>query len=441
MSSILDVDCELMRLFHLNHSTEEPWYTIYTCLYVSFTLASFASNALLLLALYMNNKKRRGGLNNPNRILLRPTRSSDKTRDFLVAHLATFDLFISFTMPFTALDALSKYWPMGPDTEIICRLVKSIPSTAVYSSSMIVVTIAIHCCRQIICHSGRQLSPANLRYITPAILVISLLMSSPVFYYAKLYYIIAPSPQNNYSSVTLAVQNDTDFLHISPSFNLSSFPVIENLNGSNDFPALLSNLSSSMSKLKETTSGCNEDEWFDTKDWLDVIYCIEDWPFESGLAEQGYPMDRLYYSLFSLFFQLIIPGIIISVSYFLIYRKLRNQSIARERMLGGNRNTERIEREHARSKRRNKMLAIMSLLFLISWLPLSIIGTLLDSKPDILGKDIGVVTLVFMTCHLIGMSSAFVNPIIYGYSNKHIRSGNYSMLYSYYSNNSNFILG
>ena len=64
-----------------------------------------------------------------------------------------------------------------------------------------------------------------------------------------------------------------------------------------------------------------------------------------------------------------------------------------------------------------------------SWLPLSIIGVLLDAKPDILGNDIEVVNIVFMTCHLLGMSSAFVNPIIYGYTNKQIRIGNYSMLY------------
>ena len=437
MSSMVEIDPKLVRLFHLNHSTEEPWHTIYVCLYVSFTLASFTSNALLLLALYLNNKKRRGGFTNSTRTLIGQRRCSDNTRIFLVVHLAIFDLFISFTMPFTALDALSKYWPLGQETEIICRLVKSIPSIAVYSSSMIVVTIAIHCCRQIICHSSRQLLTTDLRYITPAILLISVLMSSPIFYYAKLYYIIVPIPRNDHSSITLDIENENETLHMYPSFNLSTFPITEALNGSNDFPSLIANLTSTIAKLNETTSEFNEPELLAKEYLLHVMYCIEDWPFYSGREDQGYHMDRLYYSLFSLLFQLIIPGVVISVSYFLIYRKLRNQSISREQIMGENRNAERIEREHARYKRRNKMLATMALLFLTSWLPLSIIGILLDSKPDILGKDIEVVTIVFMTCHLIGMASTFVNPIIYGYSNKNIRRGNFSMLYSYFSSNWN----
>ena len=97
--------------------------------------------------------------------------------------------------------------------------------------------------------------------------------------------------------------------------------------------------------------------------------------------------------------------------------------MTRQQMLNQSGNTERLEREHNRTKRRNKLMAIISSIFLISWLPLSIVGNLLDAHPRILGDDIEVVTIVFMTCHLVGMSSAFANPIIYGYTNKHIRKG------------------
>ena len=75
-------------------------------------------------------------------------------------------------------------------------------------------------------------------------------------------------------------------------------------------------------------------------------------------------------------------------------------------------------------------MAIMSLIFLMAWLPLSIIGVLLDSQPDILGIDHELVAIVFMTCHLIGMSSAFANPIIYGYCNKNIRKGKYHLMFN-----------
>ena len=413
----MEIDCKLTKLFHLNQSTEQPWHTIYIGLYVSFTIASFTCNALLLMSLYLQSKTRRprGTTNN----------NTEKTRDILVAHLAAFDLLLSITMPFTALDALSKYWPLGSDTEMICRLVKSIPSVAVYSSSMIIVTIAVNCCHTIICHSGQQLKPRHLKYITPTIVVIAIVMSSPIFYYAKLYFIVDPVPYNE-STTSHDIGNTT--FEVTTSLHLTKLAVEDN-HGNESFLVFPT---SPMNGINETINDtidmgspeCTEEEKFEDEDWFNVVYCIEDWPFEEGPTKDS-PMDRVYYSLFSLFFQLIIPGIIISVSYFLIYQRLRRQSITRERMMSENRSSERLEREHQRSKRRNKMLAIMSLIFLISWLPLSIIGVLLDSKPDILGNDIELVTIVFMTCHLIGMSSAFANPIIYGYSNKNIRRGNY----------------
>ena len=414
----MQLDCNLMRLYHFNQSTDDPWHTIFISLYAFFTFASFTCNALLLLALYWHNHKRREMSSIPNTIRLRHLRSSEKTRDILIAHLATLDLLLSFTMPFTALDVLSKFWPLGPDTEILCRLAKSVPSTVVYSSSMIIVVIAINCYRQILCLSKPQLSPANLAYITPAILVIAIGMSSPIFYYARLYSLVKPAATENQLTAIFIMPNDTDMLNTwsSPSFNTTP-------------PNQVFNMSHFVApEVIAINSECKGDEDFVEEDWSHVTYCIEDWPFNTENDLE--PMNRLYYSIFSLTFQLIIPGIVISLSYFLIYRKLQKQSITRRRMLQ-NQNTERIERENNRSKRRNKLMAIISTIFLISWLPLSIIGTLLDAYPNILGNDIEIVTIVFVSCHLIGMSSACANPIIYGYTNKYIRKGKYSKLYIY----------
>ena len=420
----MDVDCKLMKLFRLNQSTEQPWHSVYIFLYVVFTLASFASNALLLLALYFNYTKRHHpGLSRSNSVggfqnRVRP-KPSERTRDILVAHLATFDLLLSITMPFTALDALSKYWPLGPDTELVCRVVKSFPSIAVYSSSMIIVTIAINCCRQILYPSSQQLSSGSLKYITPFILLISILMSSPIFYYARLYHIIEPHEWYNQSTSLLASKNDMETLSLS---NLSDFGGIASTENYNLSSRSIFQLNESV-EYEKNHSMCKEDEIFSHEDWLHVIYCIEDWPFKMG--HELKPMDRLYYSLFSLVFQLIIPCIVISVSYFLIYQRLNEHSATRERLLSVQHgNNERIEREQSRSKRRNKLMAIISSIYLISWLPLSVIGILLDAHPQILGDDIEVVTIWFMSFHLIGMASAFANPIIYGYTNKHIRKGN-----------------
>ena len=80
--------------------------------------------------------------------------------------------------------------------------------------------------------------------------------------------------------------------------------------------------------------------------------------------------------------------------------------------------------ENNRNKRRNKLLVTISLVYLITWLPLGIIGTLSDANINIFGDNAEVTAMIFMTCHLIGMSSACANPIIYGFRNKHVRKGN-----------------
>ena len=86
---------------------------------------------------------------------------------------------------------------------------------------------------------------------------------------------------------------------------------------------------------------------------------------------------------------------------------------------------EKVQRETRRCNRRNKQIAIISLVYLLSWLPLGLINVILDSNPDVLGKDMSKVTMVVLTCHLIGMCSAIANPVIYGYTSKHIRQGTY----------------
>ena len=69
-------------------------------------------------------------------------------RNILIGLLATSDLLLSCTMPLTAIDALTKYWPFGKDTVSLCRIVKSSSAVAVYLSSMTLIAIAgdrYHC--------------------------------------------------------------------------------------------------------------------------------------------------------------------------------------------------------------------------------------------------------------------------------------------------------
>merc|ERR1719336_860381 len=67
------------------------------------------------------------------------------------------------------------------------------------------------------------------------------------------------------------------------------------------------------------------------------------------------------------------------------------------------------------------MLAI-SLVYLCSWLPLGTINVLLDMYPDILGSDPTHAIIMLLVCHIVGMTSTSLNPVIYGFTNKAVRT-------------------
>ena len=81
-------------------------------------------------------------------------------------------------------------------------------------------------------------------------------------------------------------------------------------------------------------------------------------------------------------------------------------------------------REHERAKVTNRTLITISLVFCFCWLPLNLIGTILDAKPELFSNATDQMTIIYMLCHIVGMTSACINPIIYGYFHEHIRQGN-----------------
>ena len=122
-----------------------------------------------------------------------------------------------------------------------------------------------------------------------------------------------------------------------------------------------------------------------------------------------------------MFAQVIVPFFVISFCYYSVYKRLQRQSTIQKRVL---KTEERIRKENNRNKRRNKVLLTISLVYLITWLPLGIFGALSDANAEVFGKHPDTTTIIFMICHLIGMSSSCANPIIYGFRNKHLRKGN-----------------
>ena len=393
------VIAELKRIYNVNRSVPRPYYILFFVFYLVLSVLAFLSNLLLLISLRRHNKKSRvcRKISNTNVFqrphCIRKQKAPDKSRDLLIGYLATLDLLLSITMPFTALDVLSNYWPLGPNSEIFAKLTRATPTFIVYSSSMTIILIAINCYRQILHSSERQLNPKKIQYCMILIIFISAIVSTPIFYFTKL----EPLVNNK--------------LRILLDYTKSN---IQDTNLSNQ-----TNQSVNSSYPREVVASDNDTSSIykqNIEDFNSITFLVDEWPNENSWAGN----TRLYYSILSMLAQLIAPFFVISFCYYSVYKRLQRQSAIQKRVL---RTEERIRKENDRNKRRNKVLLTISLVYLITWLPLGIFGALSDAKVDIFGKNPDTTTMTFMVCHLIGMSSSCANPIIYGFRNKHIRKG------------------
>lgn len=139
-----------------------------------------------------------------------------------------------------------------------------------------------------------------------------------------------------------------------------------------------------------------------------IAYCIEEWPIEHG---------RAYYSAFSLCIQYMLPILIVTGAYTLIYDKLKNRiSVSTTTTTITDRNLER----GRRMRRTNCLLFSIAIIFGISWLPLNIFNL----YSDIYLTDHPVtqsIMVSYAVCHMIGMSSACSNPLLYGWLNENFR--------------------
>ena len=399
-------------LYYLNQSTDDPWHWIFMALYIVLTASALVSNSLLLLGVkcvHSNMRNREMQSATHVNIRARQTKPCEMTRDMLISYLATLDIFLSLTIPFSALDGLSKFWPLGTNTELLCRATKASPSFVVYSSSMVIMLIATNFYRQIVYPYKRQISPSSLKYIMSFIILFSLCLSFPQFYYTKI--VQPPPPLKNASQINQTKKfSDSDFGNISSVESNLTFEL--NVHES-EYP----NKTHGYDQEEGPVDECKH---LDEHGWSHVVFCVEEWPFGADSLDGN---GRLYYTLITFSLQLVVPLILISFCYFRIYCKLSKQEIVRRSLLNLH-DAERLRRTEMRCKRRNQKMLAISLVYLISWFPLGIISILLDYNPFIFGSNTAHVAAIFVTCHLVGMLSASLNPVIYGYKNKEIRKGN-----------------
>lgn len=144
---------------------------------------------------------------------------------------------------------------------------------------------------------------------------------------------------------------------------------------------------------------------------LDVLhsidYCIENWPLEHG---------RAYYSVFAMVFQYVIPILIVTVAYMGILRKLKHRMV---RATKATQLDDKKRRDKQRIRKTNLLLFSVAIIFGLSWLPLNILNIVADMI--VIPISDSKFRIFFAICHMIGMSSACSNPLLYGWLNDNFR--------------------
>jgi len=131
-----------------------------------------------------------------------------------------------------------------------------------------------------------------------------------------------------------------------------------------------------------------------------VDYCFEDWPA---------PYWSLAYSIGSSVFQFIIPVIVIILTHASICARL----------------SRRFRHNNPRNKTQQLLVAIAAT-FVSCWLPLNLFnlmdsaGVLPSTANDRWQHEVKLT--IYALCHLAGMSSACINPVLYGWLNQNLRA-------------------
>ncbi|XP_023342725.1 neuropeptide F receptor [Eurytemora carolleeae] len=179
-------------------------------------------------------------------------------------------------------------------------------------------------------------------------------------------------------------------------------------------------------------------------------YCLEEWAWKQGRlyysiyqyslfnyyilgsAILQFISGRLYYSISVLCIQLLLPATIITLAHTAIHRKLASMPMRQRRQ---QQQQERQQQQQQQQPKRSgephmdrtqKVLILVILVFSISWLPLNLLNLLRDVGISIssgLEGRIGDILdrIIFSIVHILAMSSAVSNPIIYSYFNQGFR--------------------
>ncbi|MBN3276050.1 NPY5R protein, partial [Polyodon spathula] len=143
--------------------------------------------------------------------------------------------------------------------------------------------------------------------------------------------------------------------------------------------------------------------------------CIESWPSDSY---------RIAFTISLLCVQYILPIVCLTVSH----ASVSEENTELQKMLTTSKSISRMKK---RSKNVFYKLTIVILAFAISWMPLHIFHLVTDFGADLISSK--HFKLVYCICHLLGMLSCCLNPILYGFLNNGIKADLISLIKCFYT--------
>ncbi|XP_049820106.1 neuropeptide SIFamide receptor [Aethina tumida] len=142
----------------------------------------------------------------------------------------------------------------------------------------------------------------------------------------------------------------------------------------------------------------------------DVQLCIEVWPDSLNGA--------LYFLIANMVFCYILPMILITMCYVLIWIKVWKRNIPTDTK------DAQMERMQQKSKVKVvKMLVAVVILFVLSWLPLYVIFARIKLGGDIESWEEEILPIATPIAQWLGASNSCINPILYAFFNKKYRRG------------------
>lgn len=149
----------------------------------------------------------------------------------------------------------------------------------------------------------------------------------------------------------------------------------------------------------------------------DLRLCLETWPH----PEDG----SLFFLIGNLTLCYVLPMILISLCYILIWIKVWRRHIPTDTK------DAQMERIQQKSKVKVvKMLVVVVILFVLSWLPLYVIFAVIKLGGDLAEREDEILPIATPIAQWLGASNSCINPILYAFFNKKYRRGFIAILKS-----------